>query len=155
MNITIKSELSRKLIRYGVGLFLLGLLTGFAIPAMQNPRMGLSSHLEGVQNGMLLMLFGIIWPQLRLSNPALQWGYGLALFGTYTNWATTLLAGIWGAGAAMMPLAGNNLFGTALQEGLIKFGLGSLSLTMLIVCVLLLWGLRGKVPDHRVKRVGK
>lgn len=148
MDKTKKSELSRNLIRYGVGLFLLGLLTGFAIPAMQNPRMGLSSHLEGVQNGMLLMLFGIIWPQLQLSNSALQWGYGLALFGTYINWATTLLAGIWGAGAAMMPLAGKNLFGTTVQEGLIKLGLGSLSLAMLIVCGILLWGLRGKVSDQ-------
>ncbi len=148
METTKESEFSRKLIRYGVGLFLLGLLTGFAIPAMQNPRMGLSSHLEGVQNGMLLMIFGVIWSQLRLPAPAMQWGYGLALFGTYTNWATTLLAGIWGAGAAMMPIAGNNFLGTTVQEGLIKFGLGSLSLTMLIVCGILLWGLRGKVPDQ-------
>lgn len=148
MDTTKKSELSRKLIRYGVVLFLLGLLTGFAIPAMQNPRMGLSSHLEGVQNGMLLMILGVIWSQLRLSAPAMQWGYGLALFGTYTNWATTLLAGIWGAGAAMMPIAGNNFLGTTVQEDLIKFGLGSLSLTMLIVCGILLWGLRGKVSDQ-------
>jgi hydroxylaminobenzene mutase len=144
MDTTQKTELSRKLIRYGVVLFLLGLLTGFAIPAMQNPRMGLSSHLEGVQNGMLLMIFGVIWTQLRLSDSALQWGYGLALFGTYTNWLTTFLAGIWGAGAAMMPIAGNNLSGTVIQEELIKFGLGSLSITMLIVCALLIWGLRGK-----------
>ena len=150
MDTTKKSELSRKLIRYGVTLFLLGLLTGFVIPMMQNPRMGLSSHLEGVQNGMLLMIFGVIWAQLQLSAPALQWGYGLAMFGTYTNWATTLLASIWGAGAAMMPIAGNNLSGTAVQEGLIKFGLGSLSISMLIVCGILLWGLRGNVSAHQI-----
>ena len=36
-----------RLLRLGVLLFLLGLLTGFAIPALTNPRMGLTSHLEG------------------------------------------------------------------------------------------------------------
>ncbi len=147
MDTTKKAELSRKLIRSGVLLFLLGLLTGFVIPIMQNPRMGLSSHLEGVQNGMLLIIFGIIWNQLRLSDSTLQWGYGLSLFGTYMNWATTFLAGLWGAGAEMMPIAGANLLGTTLQEGLIKFGLGSLSLAMLIVCGILLWGLRGKTAQ--------
>jgi hydroxylaminobenzene mutase len=29
-------------------LFLLGLLTWFAVPALKNPRMALSSHLEAV-----------------------------------------------------------------------------------------------------------
>ena len=135
-------QLGRKLIKYGIVLFLLGLLTGFAIPAMNNPRMGLSSHLEGTLNGMLLIIFGIIWPKLYLSTRALKWGYGLALFGTFTNWFTTLLAGIWGAGAEMMPFAGGGNFGLAWQEGLIKLGLISLSNAMVIVAGILLWGIR-------------
>ena len=150
MNTSRKAELGHKLIRYGIMLFLLGLLTGFVIPAMQNPRMGLSSHLEGVQNGMLLVLFGVIWTKLNLSDRTLLWAYCLALFGTYINWGTTLLAGLWGAGAEMMPIAGSGFFGTTLQEGLIKFGLGSLSITMLIVCGLLLWGLRGKPAEAKI-----
>ena len=145
-NVT-KLELGHKLIRYGVLLFLLGLITGFAIPAMQNPRMGLSSHLEGVQNGMLLILFGIIWTRLHLSNRTLTWGYFLALFGTYTNWGTTFLAGIWGAGSEMMPIAGGDFYGVAWQEMVIKFGLLSLSIAMVIVSGILLWGLRGSASE--------
>ena len=145
-NVT-KLELGHKLIRYGVLLFLLGLITGFAIPAMQNPRMGLSSHLEGVQNGMLLILFGIIWTRLRLSNRTLTWGYFLALFGTYTNWLTTFLAGLWGAGAEMMPIAGGDFYGVTWQEIVIKFGLISLSIAMVIVSGILLWGLRGSASE--------
>jgi hydroxylaminobenzene mutase len=143
MNTDTKSILGRKLIRSGLLLFLLGLITGFAIPLMQNPRMGLSSHLEGTMNGMLLILFGLFWPQLRLSIRALKWAYGLALFGTYTNWFTTFLAGIWGAGGEMMSIAGGDFFGTAWQEGLIKIGLLSLSVAILIVAGMLLRGLRG------------
>ncbi len=146
-NVT-KLELGHKLIRYGVLLFLLGLITGFAIPAMQNPRMGLSSHLEGVQNGMLLILFGIIWARLRVSDRMLTWGYFLALFGTYTNWLTTFLAGIWGAGAEMMPLAGGDFYGAAWQETLIQFGLLSLSIAMVVVSGMLLWGLRGRASER-------
>jgi hydroxylaminobenzene mutase len=148
MNNVTKLELGHKLIRYGVLLFLLGLITGFAIPAMQNPRMGLSSHLEGVQNGMLLILFGIIWTRLRLSNRVLTWGYFLALFGTYINWLTTFLAGIWGAGAEMMPIAGEGFYGVAWQEIVIKFGLLSLSIAMVIVSGILLWGLRGSASEN-------
>jgi hydroxylaminobenzene mutase len=144
MNKDFQINQSSKLIIFGVLLLLLGLLTGFAIPAMQNPRMGLSSHLEGTFNGMLLILFGVIWTKLHLSIRTLKWGFGLALFGTFTNWVTTLLAGIWGAGAAMMPLAGGNFHGSEWQEIIIKFGLISLSLAVISVCIILLIGLRKK-----------
>jgi hydroxylaminobenzene mutase len=43
----------------------------------------------------------------------------------------------------MMPLAGGSHRGTHLQEGLIAFGLVSLTLAMIAVCGIVLWGLRG------------
>jgi hydroxylaminobenzene mutase len=94
MDNNFQSKLSHKLVRYGITLFFLGLLTGFVIPVMRNPRMGLASHLEAVMNGMFLILLGLIWQKLRLSVGALKWGYSLSLFGTYTNWVTNLLAAI-------------------------------------------------------------
>jgi hydroxylaminobenzene mutase len=142
-----KLQLSRKLIRYGLLLFLLGLLTGFLIPVLQNPRMGLSSHLEGTLNGMLLILFGLIWPKLNLPDRLLKWGYGLALYGTFINWFTTLLAAIWGAGSEMMPISGGELQGSSIQEIIIKFGLISLSIAIVTVSVLLLWGMRGNETE--------
>lgn len=128
-------------------LFLLGLLTGFVIPLMRNPRMGLASHLEAVMNGMFLILLGLIWQKLRLSIGALKWGYALALFGTYTNWVTNLLAAIWGAGAVMLPIAGGGYQGVAWQEVVIKVGLGSLSLAMIAVCLIVLWGLKASASE--------
>ena len=135
-------------------LFLLGLLTGFVIPLMRNPRMGLASHLEAVMNGMFLILLGLIWQKLRLSVGALKWGYALALFGAYTNWVTNLLAAIWGAGAEMLPIAGGGYQGVAWQEVLIKVGLGSLSLAMIAVCIIVLWGLKASTSEipFRVKQ---
>jgi hydroxylaminobenzene mutase len=139
------SDYALKLIRYGLILFLLGLFTGFSIPALQNPRMGLSSHLEATMNGMLLILFGLIWNKLFLSENQKKLAFYLALFGTFTNWLTTLLAGVWGAGADMMPIAGQNMHGTLWQEIFIKFGLISLSLSMVVVCMILIFGITNKV----------
>ncbi|MEE4310248.1 MAG: hypothetical protein V2J62_00135 [candidate division KSB1 bacterium] len=45
----------------------------------------------------------------------------------------------------MMPITGRNFIGLQWQEGLIKFGLISLAIAMLIVSVIVLWGLRGGV----------
>lgn len=132
----------RRLLQLGMTLFLLGLLTGLLMPLAANPRMLLTSHLEGVLNGIFLLVLGAVWERFRLryrTQRALLWLVG---YGTYANWATTLLAALWGAGAAMMPLAGAGHSGTSAQELLIAVGLVSLSLVMIAVCPILLWGLR-------------
>jgi hypothetical protein len=54
------------LFELGLVLFLLGLLTGFAVPALKNPRMALSSHLEAILNGIFLVLLGLLWPHVDL-----------------------------------------------------------------------------------------
>lgn len=147
MNKDNKFEYTRRFIGYGILLLLLGLITGFLIPLLKNPRLGLSSHLEGVLNGMLLIIFGLIWPKLTLTDKLQKWSYALALFGTYTNWFTTLLAGLWGAGSELMPIAGASMQGSPLQEIIIKFGLISLSVSMISVCVIILLRLRGKPKE--------
>jgi hydroxylaminobenzene mutase len=42
----------------GLILFLLGLITGLAIPAVKNPRMGLASHLQGMTAAQLAAIWG-------------------------------------------------------------------------------------------------
>ena len=145
------SGTGRRLIRCGVLLFLLGLLTGLIVPMLANPRMGLSSHLEGVMNGIVLVVLGLVWPRLRLARAASLAAFWLVVYGTYVNWATTLAAAAWGAGAPMMPIAGLGHQGTRLQEGIIAFGLVSLALAMIATCAIVLWGLRGADdPEHTV-----
>ena len=141
-----EADAGHRLLQFGVALFLLGLLTGFTLPLMENPRVGLSSHLEAVLNGLFLIGLGLIWPRLLLAPAALKAVFGFAVYGTYANWLATLLAGFWGAGGAMMPLAAGGRVGTAFQEGLIAFALISLSLSMLLVSVLVLWGMRRPRP---------
>ena len=94
----------RRLLQLGMFLFLLGLLTGLVVPQLTNPRMGLASHLEGILNGIFLVLLGLLWPKIRLSHRWLTITFWLAIYGTFANWAATLIAADWGAGASM-PMA--------------------------------------------------
>lgn len=130
-----------RLLQLGILLFLIGLLTGFAVPMLMNPRMGLASHLEGILNGIFLVLLGLLWPGLRLPRMPLTVTFWLALYGTFANWAATLLAALWGAGSSM-PIAAAGFQGSPTQEAIIDVLLFSLSFAMVAVCGLILWGLR-------------
>jgi hydroxylaminobenzene mutase len=102
--------------------------------------MGLSSHLEGVMNGMLLMILGLAWTRLSLGERARLSVYWLALYGAFANLAATLLAAFWGAGS-MMPLAARGSQGSDFQEAVLATLLVSLSLAMIAVFVMVVVGL--------------
>lgn len=130
---------SDRLLFFGILLFVFGLIVGLFVPMMANPRMGLSAHLEGIMNGMFLVILGMIWNKLALNNRWLRIAYWLTLFASFANFIAVLIAAITGAGK-MMPLAGGKE-GTALTEGIISFLLVSLSLSVIAVCIIVLTGL--------------
>jgi hydroxylaminobenzene mutase len=136
-----ETVVSRRLLQAGVALFLLGLVTGAALPILENPRMGLASHLEGILNGMFLVCLGLLWSRLALSGGQQTLLLGTAIFGTFANWLATLLAAWWGAGS-MMSIAAAGYQGSAWQEMFISSLLIVLSLAMMLVCAMLLYGLR-------------
>ena len=141
---SMKQRLSRRLISSGVLLLLVGLLSGLLVPILANPRMGLSSHVEGVMSGMLLIIMGLIWPRLRLGDRAMKATSWLLIYGAYANWANPLLAAAWAAGGTMMPMASHGLKGTPVQEMVIGILAVSLALALLTGISLVLWGLRGE-----------
>src|SRR4051795_4821274 len=69
--VPLPERLGRSLLRHGVVLFLLGLVTGRLVHSLALPRMGLASHLQGVMNGTFLVALGLVWPHLRLSGALL------------------------------------------------------------------------------------
>lgn len=137
MNIT--DQTSRYLIAAGVTLFLLGLITGFAIPALANPRMGLSGHLEGVMNGTFLIAIGAVWSKMTLSALLQRVTFWLLIYGTYANWLFVNLAATFGTGE-MTPIAGAGYTGLPWQENLVTLGLSSVGVTMLAGCTILALG---------------
>ena len=103
--------------------------------------MGLSSHIEGVLNGMFLIILGLIWNKVDLSNKWLKTTFWLAIYGTFANCFGILIAAIFNAGK-MLGIAANGQEGTPVVEGIVNFSLLSLSVAMLAVSVAILIGLR-------------
>jgi (hydroxyamino)benzene mutase len=135
----VKKLQSNRMLFFGVLLFFLGLLVGLFIPLMANPRMGLTTHLEGVMNGILLVALGLIWAKIEVSPFWLKTAFWLSLYGSFANFIAVLIAAITGAGK-MMPIAGGQE-GSAFVEGIISFLLISLALAMLTVCIIVLSGI--------------
>jgi len=99
----------------GTLLFLLGLLTGFGIPAFRTPRIGLSAHVAAIESGLALIAFGLMWPHLGLSE---SWAAPIAhtfWLSLYVLWIGLLLGAVWGTGRSL-PIAGAGFTTVAWQE---------------------------------------
>ena len=128
------------LIKHGFILIFLALVTGFAIPQAESPRLALSAHTIGLLSGILLLAVAGIWHRLRLSEcqlPVTYWGW---VYSGYANWAGILFGAMVGTGR-MTPLASGGATGAELPEMLVGFLLMSLSLAALIAAGLSIWGL--------------
>jgi hydroxylaminobenzene mutase len=131
-------EAKRGLVRHGMTLFLAGLLTGFALPAMVNPRAGLAGHVEGVMNGTFLIALGCAWSELRLGERAQKAVYALVRYGAWANWVGTVLSGVFGTSKAT-PIAGAGHVGSTLQEYLVLAILISVGVTMSSAALTAVW----------------
>ena len=130
----------QNLLIHGTILFLLGLFNGAIVSAFTNPRMGLSAHLAGVQNGIVLWAFGLFWLRLKLSRRSEIMTYWTAPYGMYGIWLGLLLAAAWGANNST-PIAGAGYHATPLQEGTVSFFILTGSLAIIIATVFVLAGL--------------
>lgn len=136
----LKKAQSDKLMFLGIFLFFLGLIVGLIVPVLSNPRMGVSSHIEGVLNGIFLVILGLIWHKIDLTDRWLRITFWLAIYGTYANWFGILIAAVFNAGK-MLGIAANGKEGPIIAEGIVTFLLITLSVAMLIICITILIGL--------------
>lgn len=139
--LNLKKKQADKLLFLGVLLFLLGLITGLIVPAFSGPRLAVSSHIEGVLNGIFLLVLGLLWHKLALSERVLKITFGLALYGTFANWFALLVAAVFNAGK-MLGVAAGGQKGPPAAEALVAFLLVTLSLSMIIISVTILVGLK-------------
>jgi len=73
----------QRLLTSGLFLFLVGLLQGVAVPLFASPRLALSAHIAAVSNGLVLVVFSLVWPRIPATIPTAyrphQCTLGLAL----------------------------------------------------------------------------
>ena len=132
-----------RLIQVGCLLFLVALLVGIMVPSFAVPRLGLSTHLLGITQGIFLMVIGLVWPRLRASRTTGTAGMFLVLYGCFAPWTANLVAAILGAGNSLLPFAAGEARGTSLQEAIIAVLLRSGAVSLIAALLLILWGLRG------------
>ena len=124
----------------GTLLFLLGLLTGFGIPAFRSPRIGLSAHLAAIESGLALIAVGLLMPHLVVTA---GWAdtIGIVLWiSLYVLWAGLLFAALYGTGRTL-PIAGGDTAAKPWQEktARILISAGSLGSAAAVVALLSRW----------------
>jgi hydroxylaminobenzene mutase len=131
-------KMAERLLFHGTLLFLLGLINGALIPLFLNKRMGLSAHLAGVQNGLTLIAFGLIWPHATV--PFAGIAFWSALISMYGIWFGLVLAAIWGTSMST-PIAGKGFSAAPWKETLVTVIIQSTSVAAIAATSLLLVGL--------------
>lgn len=139
--------LTKTLLMAGMVLFSLGLLNGLVVPYFENPRMGLSAHLAGVQNALVLIVFGLVWKYVNLPARHLKLCFALSLYSMYTIWLALVLASLWGTSSAT-PIAGAGFSAPAMKEHVVTVFLYSGSLAILIASTQLAVGLGRGSPSE-------
>jgi hydroxylaminobenzene mutase len=138
-----KARQGHLLLQLGMVLFLFSLFIGLAVPKFTVPRLGLSSHLLGLMQAFFLLISGLLWPRLRLAPAVADGAFWLAVYGCLAPLTANVLAGTWGAGNALLPMAAGLAHGTPVQEGVIAVGLRSGAVALIAAGIAILWGLRG------------
>lgn len=137
-----------RLIQVGSVLFLVALFVGMAVPTFAVPRLGLATHILGITQGIFLMVLGLVWPRLAVSQGRSRLGRWLATYGCLAPWTANLLAAVWGAGNSMLPFAAGGAHGGPFQENAIRLLLVSGALCLIVAVSLVAWGLRGVVAEE-------
>jgi (hydroxyamino)benzene mutase len=130
---------NRLLLVSGALLFLVGLLSGFMIGALENPRMGLSAHLAALQGAIFLLVVAATWEHARLSERLRAVTSTSLTAGIYLFWVALMLAAVWGTSEAT-PIAGAGFSGSPWQESAVMILLSLASLSALAGTLLLLAG---------------
>ncbi len=138
-------DASRTLMRWGFFLFLCALVTGLAVPSFTNPRMAVSAHLEGVMNGLLLVVVGLVWSHLGLSGRLAQIVFWLFAYAAFANWGVTTLAAALGT-SRLTPVAGAGYSASPMQENVVQVIQVSLALAVIAAVALVVYSLRRKTP---------
>ena len=135
---------SHRLLQVGVALFLFTSFQGFAVPYFTVPNLGRSVHTLSAFSGVLLVALGLLWSRLNLDAASSRIAFWFLIYSDFATIAAFLLAGVWGAGSSIMPLAADGAHGSNFEEEVIRVVAYSAAPTGIASFALILWGLRIK-----------
>ena len=140
---TIEVAVDRGLVAHAAVMTLLGLLSGFTPAFVKSPTAALETHTIGVLQGAMLFGLAAVWPSLG-SGWAVRVARYCALVGLYANWVGAQLAAVWSAKGMFIVTGASMPGGAAPWMETVVAVLLNLSLLVIVMCLLILWALRGK-----------
>jgi len=138
-----------RLLQIGVALFLFTSFQGFLVPHFAVPNLGRSVHTLSAFSGVLLLALGLVWPRLNLGAAASRVAFWFLVYSAFATIAGFLIAGIWGAGNSIIPLAAGTARGSDFQEAVIQIVMYPAAPTGITSFALILWGLRTVAAQSR------
>jgi hypothetical protein len=140
---TTEVTVDRGLVAHAAVMTLLGLFSGFTPALVKSPTAALETHTIGVLQGAMLFGLAAVWPSLG-SGWAARVAKYCALMGLYANWAGSQLAAVWSAKGMFIVTGASMPAGAAPWMEAVVAVLLYLSLLVIVMCLLMLWALRGK-----------
>jgi hydroxylaminobenzene mutase len=123
-------------------LFLFTSFEGFAVPYFAVPNLGRSVHTLSAFVGVLFVALGLMWPRLELGTAASRIAFWFLIYSSFATIAAFVIAGVWGAGSSIIPLAARGAHGSDFQEAVVQLVIYPAAPTGIISFALILWGLR-------------
>ena len=150
-NDSLKANLRRWTLILGVLQITVGCLVGFIPPSAVAWFRGIvMAHIEFTANGVLMVAFGFLVGELRLSQTALKAWFALLQIGTWTNGAAGVAAAFIGATSPLMPTLNEKFpppHGT--DNPIVSGSLKLCGVTIMVALLLTLYGLlRAKASDR-------
>lgn len=140
---SLKANLKRWTLILGVLQISVGCAVGFIPPSAVEWFRGIvMAHIEFTANGVLLIAFGFLVAELRLSPAALKVWFAMLQIGTWTNGAAGVAAAFLGASSKLMPTINEKFpppHGT--DHPLVSGSLKLCGVTIIVALLLTLFGL--------------
>src|SRR5882724_3442792 len=132
----------QRLLCFGVGLILISLLTGVWVGLIMTGKLpgtdthqALATHLEGLLNGMLLIILALALDSAKLTAGQKNLTVWLLIYEAYMNWLATGISAFWHVnGLDLNP-------SLSWQNNTIAVALYTVVLTGIVGVAILLWGL--------------
>jgi len=147
----LKAQVKRWTLFLGVLQITVGCIVGLIPPpAVQWFRGIVMAHIEFTVNGILMVAFGFLVPELKLSRGALKIWFALLQIGTWTNGAAGVAAALIGATSKLMPTL-NEKFPPphGVENSVVTGLLQTCGLTIVLALLLTLYGLLRTPPSAK------
>jgi len=140
------TERGQGLIRWGVVLLALSVLSGFAIMIAPVPLMGLAGHVQGLLNAVLLIAVGVIWSRLDtpyLGAVIIYWGL---IAGAFVTFGVQLVCTFLEIGGTTFPIVAGSHTGSQLEETVVRLLIQAAAAFTTVAVLTATWAALRKPP---------